>query len=38
LQANYTANRHADPFDVIANAAGMLAGFVTVYLIKKNYT
>ncbi|MBP6000652.1 MAG: VanZ family protein [Flavobacterium sp.] len=38
LQANYTANRHADPFDVVANAAGMLAGFVTVYLIKKNYT
>jgi glycopeptide antibiotics resistance protein len=35
LQANFTTNRHADIYDVLANAMGVLTGFITVYLIKK---
>jgi VanZ family protein len=32
LQAKFTANRQADPFDVLANALGTLTGFFTIWL------
>jgi len=32
LQAKFTANRQADPFDVLANALGTLTGFFTILL------
>jgi VanZ family protein len=34
FQANFTTNRHADPYDVLANAMGTFAGLVAVYCIK----
>jgi hypothetical protein len=38
LQANFTTNRHADPFDVLANTMGTLAGLLTVLLSKYKKT
>ena len=32
LQAKFTPNRQADPFDVLANALGTLTGFFTIWL------
>ena len=32
LQAKFTANRQADPFDVLANSLGTLSGFFTIWL------
>ena len=32
FQAKLTANRQADPFDVLANALGTLTGFFTIWL------
>jgi len=35
FQAKLTANRQADPFDVLANALGTLTGFFTIWLYRK---
>jgi VanZ family protein len=37
LQANFTTNRHADLYDVLANTAGTFAGFVTVFFINNKH-
>lgn len=35
FQAKFTANRQADPFDVLANTLGTLTGFFTIWLYRK---